>query len=120
MLALVTEEELQLVKSYIMLPMILSAFERDIKKIEAVLKPPWPYVENITFAMDKASKVLSEVRRSMYKCGLKVYEQQKDEHGIQAKYIFRGYHGELVLLNDFLRAECMKRMKAYLGVDSTI
>jgi len=119
MSALVTEEEIQLVKSYIMLPMILSAFERDIKKIEETMKTPDPYTEAIKLAMDKATKVLTEVRRSMFKTGLKVFETVKNDNGVKAKYMFRGYTGEMVLLNDFLKAECMMRMKTYMGVDTS-
>lgn len=105
--ALVTEEDIKLIKSAIMLPLVLRAFERDKRLIEATVKTPLPYSELLDLAIQKLLKVHAEVKRTMFKCGIK------------AKYLFRGYHGEMVLLNDFIRTECSKRMMAYLGLDTS-
>ena len=70
-------------------------------------------------AMNRATKVLTEVKRAMWKSGLKILETERVAVGVTAKYIFRGYHEEMILLNDFLRAQCMIRMSAYMGLDTS-
>ena len=102
-----------------MLPMVLKAFERDKQLIEATIKTPLPYSELLDLAIQKVIRVHSEVKRAMLKNGIKVYDQYKDEYGITTKYLFRGYHGEMKLLNEFIKAECSIRMMVYLGMDTS-
>lgn len=119
MRALVTEEDIKLIKSAIMLPLVLRAFERDKQLILSLAKTPLPYEELFDTAIKKVIKVHSEVKRAMFKSGVKIYEQHKTAYSIQAKYLFRGYHGEMELMDEFVRAECSKRMMAYLGLDTS-
>lgn len=119
MKALVTEQDLKLIKSAIMLPMVLKAFERDKQLIEATIKTPLPYSELLDLAIQKVIKVHSEVKRAMVKSGVKIYVLSKDEYGVTARYLFRGYHGEMTLLNEFIKAQCSIRMMAYLGMDTS-
>lgn len=107
-----------LIKSYILLPLILTAFERDASVMSSELRTPAPYLEVIQSAVHAASADLLEVRAGMRARGLKVYEQQRLEAGVEAKYICRGYHERMLLLDDVISAEATLHMRRYLRLDS--
>jgi hypothetical protein len=111
-----------LVKSYILLPLILSAFERDASILSAELRTPAPYLEVVRTAAGAAIADLRNVRTEMRARGLKVYAQQQLEVGIEAKFVCRGYHERMLLLDDVITAQSTIRMRRYLGLgapDST-
>ncbi|MEK4324904.1 hypothetical protein MKZ24_02125 [Paenibacillus sp. FSL R7-0297] len=111
-----------LVKSYILLPLILSAFERDASILSAELRTPDPYLEVLRTAAGAAIADLRDVRTEMRARGLKVYAQQQLEVGIEAKFVCRGYHERMLLLDDVITAQSTIRMRRYLGLgtpDST-
>lgn len=112
-----TQDDIQYVKMYILLPLILTAFDRDKKIMEKYLKTPGPYVGFIDTAMDKVTLDLKEVRRKFRLLGLKVYEETRTELGIEAKYLCRGYHHSSMLLWSFVAAECSVLMEKYMGAD---
>lgn len=106
-----------LVKSYILLPLILSAFERDAAIMSAQLKTPDPYMDVLRSAADTATADLRDVRAEMRTRGIKVYEQQRLEVGIEARFICRGYHERMLLLDDVIAAQAAIHMRRYLGLD---
>ncbi|EJW13794.1 hypothetical protein PAV_109p00240 (plasmid) [Paenibacillus alvei DSM 29] len=115
--ATATTEELEMIKSYIIVPMILTAFERDLKVIEQSMKNPGPYQDVIKGAMDRASLLLYEIRREFRKRGIKVFDTRQDNLGVRADYKCRGYEGTLYMLRSLIRAEANVRMRAYMGLD---
>lgn len=110
-------EDSQLVKSYVLLPLILSALERDAKLISVHLRTPDPYLDVLSSASALATKDLAEVRKSMRRRGVKVYEQQRLPNGIEARFLCRGYHEQMLLLNDLIVAQGLILMRKYLGLD---
>ncbi|MBP1906786.1 hypothetical protein J2Z32_003450 [Paenibacillus turicensis] len=107
------------VKLYLLLPLVLSAFDRDIRLAEKAFKTPEPYVKLIEQAMDKVHQELKEVRQYMRTNGIKVYEELKTDKAIQAKYLCKGYHSEMHLLWSTATASCRILMEKYLGLDVT-
>jgi len=112
-----TPTDMQLVKMYLLLPLVLSAFERDKKIIEQNIKTPGPYINFIDTAMDLVTIDLKEVRRKFRLLGLKVYEETRTELGIDAHYLCRGYHHDYKMLWSFIAAECSVLMEKYMGAD---
>ncbi|ULO07101.1 hypothetical protein H1230_29880 [Paenibacillus sp. 19GGS1-52] len=106
-----------LVKSYVLLPLILSAFERDATIISTNLRTPAPYLEVLDLAAAVATVDLRDVRTEMRTRGIKVYDQQRLDVGIEAKFICRGYHERMLLLNDIIAAQAAIHMRRYLGLD---
>ncbi|MFC3750183.1 hypothetical protein [Paenibacillus sp. GCM10012306] len=106
-----------LVKSYLLLPLILSAFERDAGIISAQLRTPSPYLEVLDTAASAATADLRDIRTEMRMRGIKVYEQHKLPHGLEAKFICRGYHERMLLLNELIAAQAGIHMRRYLGLD---
>lgn len=115
-LPLPSEEEIRLVKSFIIIPTILTKLERDSKVIKESVKAPEVYADMMTFALQQATKDLSRVRRDMFKRGVKVYDTFRDEDGVTAKYLCRGYHRDMTLLWELIRAEAYVMMRGYFGI----
>ncbi|WP_045245291.1 hypothetical protein [Paenibacillus polymyxa] len=116
----ITAEDHALVRTYLLLPMVLTAFERDkrILSESAGLRTPGPYVEVVERAMNAVSAELKDIRASMRKRGVKVYEQTRDSVQVVALYQCRGYHGRFMMLNSFVAAEAGLLMRKYLGLDT--
>ncbi|WP_149093436.1 hypothetical protein [Paenibacillus terrae] len=116
----ITAEDHALVRTYLLLPMVLTAFERDkrILSESAGLRTPGPYVETVDCAMDRVTMELKDVRATMRKHGVKVYEETRDSVQIVALYQCRGYHGRFMMLNSYVAAEAGLLMRKYLGLDT--
>lgn len=113
-----TEEDLRLVKEYLLLPWLLDAIERDKKKMKAAeLKFNQVYMKQLDQAQDAISKDLYEIRKQMRAGGLKVYEQERTDIALQAKYLCRGYHHKTSMLWTYVYAELKVRLAMYLDVD---
>lgn len=117
--SMATGDELELIKSFVILPMILTAYERDSKIITESVKTPGIYTDMIEAAMDRVTKLLTEVRREFRKRGIKVYEITRDAEGVRADYKCRGYTNTLRMLWSLVTAEANVRMRAYMSVDAT-
>ncbi|MGC6586524.1 hypothetical protein ACPV3A_16350 [Paenibacillus sp. Dod16] len=105
------------VKKYILLLLVISAYERDCRHIEANLKTPGPYIDTIKLAIDRAWGDMKEIKKHFRSKGLKVYEQNNTENGIHAKFMCRGYRSEMELRWEFITAEASVLMRKYLGLD---
>ncbi|MGO4731117.1 hypothetical protein [Paenibacillus sp. 2KB_22] len=77
----ITNEDHTLIKSHIILPRVLTAFERDIALIKATLKTLGPYVDAIAEAQRKLTADIYEVRKGFRQRGIKVYEEVTDGGG---------------------------------------
>lgn len=106
------------IKLYLLLPLILSAFERDKKVAASAFKTPSPYIELINESIGRVEVDLKDIRIKMRTNGLKVYEERLTPKGIEAKYLCRGYHHEFSMLSSFMAAESSVLMEKYLGIDT--
>lgn len=108
-----------LVKRYILLPLILSAYERDqrIIKESGLFKTPDIYTELLEIGLNAVIEELRAVRKAFTKRGIKVYEEEKSSEGIRAEYLCRGYHQRIFLPWSIIKAECVVMMRKYLGLN---
>lgn len=113
----ITNEDRHYVKRYIILPMIITAFERDSRYIQEQLKTPGPYVDVIKGAIDRAHKDLMEVKKHFWLKGIKVYDEQSTRIGRKAKFMCRGYTSQIELRWEYISAEASVIMRKYLGLD---
>lgn len=113
----ITNEEASYVKLYLILPLILSAFERDKRIAEKVFKTPKPYVSLMENAIKQVEGELREVKRKFRLHGIKVYEEQRTDLRIEAKYLCRGYHHTMALSWNLIKAESSVLMEKFLGLD---
>ncbi|MCM3783177.1 hypothetical protein M3231_09340 [Neobacillus mesonae] len=115
--AQITDEDRTLVKFYIILPMILTAFERDTAIINNSLKTPDPYIERVHLAMNSLTHDITEIKRQFRDRGIKVYETTREPDGVYTRFLCRGYHGHMTLRWTFIKPEATILMRKYLGLD---
>lgn len=112
-----TEEDLQLVKEYILLPLLLDVLERDIKALGTVkLKMDRVYIKILRSAQDLITTDITLLRRKMRGRGIKVYEQRRTELCIDAHYLCRGYQHRFSMLWGLVKAELYKYLSQYLNI----
>lgn len=113
-----TEQEVQLIKNYIVLPYVLNVFERDKNKIanERIFKTNTPYVAMFDNVIGKIMKDLSNVRKELQKRGIKVFDGERTTNEVVNEYLCRGYMNNFTLLWGTLRSEVEILMNYYLGV----
>lgn len=107
-----------LVKRYMILPLVLSAFERDKTNFfeSGYFKAPKLYTYLIDKAMDAATQELYGVRKAFRDRGIKVYDEHRVVKGVQAKYMCRGYQSEMFMRWPFITAEASVLMRQFLGL----
>ncbi|WP_433583418.1 hypothetical protein [Paenibacillus amylolyticus] len=113
-------EDHALIKSHIILPRVLTAFEWDIALINATLKTPGPYVDVIAEAQRKVTADIYEIRKQFRTRGIKVYEEVTDKDGVTARYKCRGYESEMWIRWTMMAADASVVMRKYLGVSTEI
>jgi len=112
----ITDADRALIKSHIILPRVLSAFERDAALINKTLKTPGPYADLIAEAQRKLTADLYEIRKQFRQRGIKVYEEVADSDGVTARYKCRGYEAEMRIRWTMLAPQAAVVMRKYLGV----
>ena len=113
----ITHDDRLYVKRYILLPLIIQAFERDCRYIEQNLKTPEPYIDTIKLAINKVNIDLKDIKKHFWLKGLKVYEVNNTTDGKKAKFKCRGYESDMELRWEFITAEASILMRKYLGLD---
>ncbi|EPY10148.1 hypothetical protein SAMN04488689_103361 [Paenibacillus sp. cl6col] len=110
-------EDAYIVKQYIIQTLILDVLERDIERIGASnLKMADIYTQCLRQAQDNVSLDLYRLRKQFRNRGIKVYEEERLEHGIRVQYVCRGYQHSFYMLRGLIRAEVKNRMQAYLNI----
>ncbi len=109
------EGELELLREFVLLPIVLTVFERDKKVIEqSELKLKQPYIEAINAAMDKITRKLTQMKSEMHKKRLKVAKETRTDMGIDCLFLCRGHRETFQMHWDFVKAETQVRMSFYL------
>lgn len=119
-IAITTTDEI-LVKRYILLPLIMTAYERDLHIItdSGLFKSPDLYAEILEIGLKAVTEDLSGVRKAFAKRGIKVYDEHRLKDGVQAEYMCRGYHSKMFLSWSLITSEAAVLMRKYLGIDTS-
>jgi hypothetical protein len=118
MIPLLTEDELLLVKEYVLLPIILDVLERDIKLFSVMpFKMSVVYMKSLRSVQDEIFKDMYRLRKELGKHGIKVYEQRRTKLGIEAEYLCKGYRHTFSMLWSLVKAEVEKKLMFYMHVD---
>ncbi|PJN53676.1 hypothetical protein PAEVO_03970 [Paenibacillus sp. GM2FR] len=113
----ITSEDRHYVKRYMIISLVIAAFDRDSRFIQQQLKTPGPYVDIIKLATENAWADLRDVKKHFWLKGMKVYEEKRTPLGIMAKFKCRGYVSSLELRWEYISAEASVLMRKYLGLD---
>ncbi len=111
-------EDINIVKQYILLPILATYLERDIKSLEkSQLHLSQVYVKQYKLIQEKVFKDIYYISKQMRVRGLKVYEQQKTQKDIKAKYLCRGYRDTMNLSLNFIKVQVTLLLSEYLNID---
>ncbi len=112
-----TEEELEWVKRYILLGMVMQILNHDIRIIDSSgIKFPRLYESVLRSIQDRVLLDLAHTKRLFREQGIKVYEENKEEKGLRARYVCRGYHHQFFMLWGFVKAEAERLLKQFMTV----
>jgi hypothetical protein len=111
-----TEEELELVKRYVLLGIVMRILDHDIRVIgTSAIKLPRFYDSMLRGMQDRVLLELAAIRRQFREIGIKVYEEKRETDGLHAEYVCRGYHHKFFMLWGFVKAESERVLKQYLS-----
>jgi hypothetical protein len=113
-----TDQEMQLIKNFVILPLVLNVFERDKQRIEKeqLFKTFQPYVAMFDLVISRIMQDLTRVRKEMRKRGIKVYDSERKVDKLSHEYMCRGYMGNFEMLWSTIRSDVEIVMNHYLGV----
>ncbi|MEV5028759.1 hypothetical protein [Paenibacillus sp. LPE1-1-1.1] len=111
-----TEEELELVKRFVLLGIVMRILDHDIRVIgTSAIKLPRFYESMMRGMQDRVLLDLAAIKRQFREMGIKVYEERRQADGLHADYVCRGYHHRFFMLWGFVKAESERVLKQYLS-----
>jgi len=117
---LIKPEEIDLVKQYIILPILLRFLEQDIATLDNLqLNLSLVVVANFKTEHRNTLKEIATLKKQLWKCGIKVIEREETDISLTAKYLCRGFNHEMNLLWSFVRAQIAIKFSGDLKVDLT-
>jgi len=112
------DEDAYLVKQYVLHMLVHDVLARDSSRLaRSPLKMAHVYAESLLQAQQEADNALAQIRRQFRHRGIKVFEEERQTHGVRVHYLCRGYEHSFYMLRGVLRTEVTGLMKRYLHVD---
>lgn len=111
-----TDEELESVKRYVLLGIVVRILDHDIRVVgSSKLKLPRFHETMLRGIQDRVLLELAAIRKSFRISGIKVHQELREADGLTVVYVCRGYHHRFSLLWGFVRAEAEQLLKSYTG-----
>ncbi|MCK9859616.1 hypothetical protein [Paenibacillus sp. ATY16] len=111
-----TKEELELVRDYVLLPMMLTIVDKNSTEIGLTsysLKNL--YVKASQVLMTRIHADLSEVRKQMKVRNIRVFQEERVDSAIHYRFVCRGYEDTFAMMRDVVRAEISIRISKYVS-----
>jgi hypothetical protein len=116
-----SEEEQLLIKSYLLLPLIITVLERDKKVIAtSSFKTKQPYIQLLDKVINRTEQDFIATKKDLYKTNIRIYQQTRTNAGIEFKYLYKGYHHQSMRSWDVIKYEITETMEAYFLEPYTI
>jgi hypothetical protein len=110
-------EEIELIRDYVLLPMVLSIVEKNRKDIElSFYSMKQLYVEASHVLMRHIHNDLNSVHKTLREKNIRVFLEECDnEHGmLHYKFICRGYEDRFSMIREVARADISTRISKYI------
>ncbi|EXX89437.1 hypothetical protein BG53_12940 [Paenibacillus darwinianus] len=109
-----TKEELEIVKRYVLLGIVMRILDHDIGIVgSSAAKLPRLYESVLRGLQDRVLLELAAIRKGFRESGIKVYEERRETEGLTAEYVCRGYHHRFTMRWGFVKTESERVLKAY-------
>lgn len=113
----IESKDVEILREFILLSILLSVFEKDKKIIQqSSIKIPSPYLDVIEKAMKRVLKSLTVLKQEMKKRGLKITRTVGSDFSLRYEYLCRGYQDIFEMPKEFAKAETEKKMRSYLSL----
>jgi len=110
-------EEIELIRDFILLPMILTIIDKNSREIALSsysLKPL--YIKASQALMTKIHTDLYEVRKQLKIKNIKVFqEEDRMDNALYYRYVCRGYEDTFAMVRDVAKAEISVRISRYIS-----
>lgn len=114
MMAYANDDEKRLIEQMIFLPLVKKVLEYNTNMLAAYVKLPQPYLQFNENLFQMVSNDLQTVKREIYKRGIKVFEDSRDNTSIVYKAYIRGYEETHRYAFIFLKNKTEQYLSHYL------
>ncbi|WP_223836576.1 hypothetical protein [Paenibacillus oceani] len=113
-----TQEELQWVLDYMLLPVVLDVLERDIRTLDTLkLTMSLLYIKSLRKVQDRVSGEMAALRGKLKSRGIRIYDQRRAKEQLEADFMCRGYHRKCSMLWGLVKSEVERKLSVYLELD---
>ncbi|MBP1961214.1 hypothetical protein [Paenibacillus aceris] len=112
-----TEEDVQIIKEYTLLPILLDMLARDMEELK-VYKDKIVYNHILFYLREVETAIypqLQSIKRVMKKRDIKVIHTEMNSLGINVEYKVRGYIHHFTMLRSLVKAELMTTLMNMRG-----
>ncbi|WP_192894626.1 hypothetical protein [Paenibacillus contaminans] len=112
-----TREEVYAIRDSILLPMMLTICEKNLRELEFDRQPMTQlYIVTVNALMNRINADLTTVKKLLRSGGIKVVEDDRvAEAMIYYRFFCRGYNDIFGMTRDVVKAEISVRMGKYIG-----
>lgn len=114
-MAYANDDEKRLIEQMIFLPLVKKVLEYNTNMLAAYVKLPQPYLQFNENLFQMVSNDLQTVKREIYKRGIKVFEDSRDNMSIVYKAYIRGYEETHRYAFIFLKNKTEQYLTDYLN-----
>ncbi|PYY28230.1 hypothetical protein [Paenibacillus illinoisensis] len=115
-----SSEELEIVKKYIEMPLLMDIIEVDKRKIEGgelrLKRELLAYLDSI---QERITRDGYELKKKLKEMDIKIIKQERLAEKLHALYSVRGFEHEMNLLWSKVRTDSLLTLAAYMKVDIT-
>lgn len=112
-----TEEDLKLIRTYALLPIILTIVETNYHTIKSAPTTPLKkmYVRATQLLINMIQEDLAQIRKDIKQRHISVYEEERSEGSLRFRFVYHGYENHFSMLRDVVRAEVSVRIAQYMN-----
>ncbi|ULL14496.1 hypothetical protein DVH26_08565 [Paenibacillus sp. H1-7] len=112
-----TEEDIQIIKEFTLLPILLDMLARDIRELE-LYRDKIVYYHAVAYLKEIEQSVYAELhtlKNKMRKNNIKILTTETSTLGIDVEYKVRGYIHHFKMLRSLIKAELMTMLTKLRG-----
>lgn len=110
-----TREELELIRNYVLLPIMLDVIQNNSDKLKYDLSPLNElFLLSGQKLMDRVHDDLAAARKEMRRIGIKVEETDRERAALHFTFWIRGYEDTFSLIREVIKAEISTRLARYI------
>ncbi|WP_091014479.1 hypothetical protein [Paenibacillus amylolyticus] len=113
-------EELELVKKYAEMPLLLDVIEEDKKRIDessVILKRELKFY--LSALQDRVTADIYELKKQLRDKDIKIIEQKRTKENLTISYSIRGYQHKMSPLMSRVRTDVLVMLADYMKIDLT-